>query len=63
MDPNETLTRIRDLQETILAVTDGEVDATPEEFKAMAIDLAKLILILDEWLKRGGSFPRDWKPF
>jgi hypothetical protein len=56
MDPNATLTRIRQLQAKIL-------DENPESLDNLACELAELVRALDEWLLKGGDFPRDWKPF
>lgn len=54
MDPNETLRRIRIL--TALALMQGLTDEQTQE-------LARLVNALDEWIRKGGFFPRDWMPF
>lgn len=52
MDPNATLELA-----TLLAnqIVNGEAEEGDAE------DLAELVLSLDDWLKRGGFLPSDWK--
>jgi hypothetical protein len=58
VDPNITLTRIRELQ-TQLIHGSNDMDTLAN----MGMELAELIKALDEWMVKGGFFPRDWRPF
>jgi hypothetical protein len=60
MDPNATLTLIRALQTELLA-QDGTTSYG--EVLRMAQELAEATKALDEWMVKGGFFPRDWRPF
>jgi len=61
MDPNATLTRIRELNREIL--DHAEEIADPETVAEAGAELAELVRSLDEWIVKGGFFPRDWRPF
>jgi hypothetical protein len=56
MDPNATLTRIREL------IAIGKTHVLKEDESTELVDL---ISALDEWMSEseGGFFPRDWRPF
>jgi hypothetical protein len=54
MDPNATLTRLREL---VAAERRGPL--TPDQGR----DFAELFDALDEWIVRGGFLPADWTPF
>jgi hypothetical protein len=54
MDPNATLARIRQL------TTIGKTHVLKEDESTELVDL---ISALDEWIVKGGFFPRDWRPF
>ena len=56
MDPNANLDRLLELARRM---ADQEADDIEED---NAIELAELILALDEWLRRGGFLPRRWLP-
>lgn len=60
MDPNDTLTRIRDLitEHDDLA---GEEDYDHNEAVRILFDLTVAIEDLDGWLSRGGFLPVPWK--
>jgi len=56
MDPNETLTKIRELATKI-----GQFDFDhPEQLYGTAADLAEHVEALDEWLSKGGFPPDAW---
>jgi hypothetical protein len=50
MDPNTALAEIRDLAKNA---------STYDEWHR----LAELVTALDEWISKGGFFPREWMPF
>lgn len=52
MDPNATLTRIRELVNTI--VTEGPYETGYEQ------ELAEAVNALDDWLSKGGFKPAAW---
>lgn len=56
MDPNETLTKIRE-QRKILATH----DQSSLPFIGAALKLSELVGALDEWLTKGGFLPNDWE--
>lgn len=58
VDPNATLTEIRELAKFLLTE-----DQFPEDMQIPALELAQKISDLDEWLSKGGFFPRPWLPF
>jgi hypothetical protein len=57
MDPNANLEEQRQLAERMLR----------DRYHGRSVDrddaerLAELVLALDEWLKRGGFMPQDWR--
>lgn len=53
MDPNATLTEIRELAYRIVEERDSR-ESTYDR-------LAELVQALDEWITRGGFLPNDWK--
>jgi hypothetical protein len=58
MDPNAALAEIRHLAASIRNSASKSVD------RAVAADgerLADMVLALDDWMKRGGFLPADWK--
>jgi hypothetical protein len=61
MDPNATLTSIRELNQEIL--DHPEEIADTESIAEAGAELAELVRSLDEWLVKGGFFPEDWRPF
>lgn len=56
MDPNETLTDIRNI---IANITSGHLD-TERKIK-QAYDLLYQFEALDEWLSKGGFLPEAWQ--
>lgn len=54
MDPNETLRQIRRKIKKILTDESMETD----DFDAL--ELAELVASLDNWLKSGGFYPKEW---
>jgi hypothetical protein len=63
MDPNATLTRIRELQTALIHGSDDAHIYPYPEMTSMGVELAEHIKALDEWLSKSGFFPRDWTPF
>jgi hypothetical protein len=63
MDPNATLKRIREISKRITGILDSEYIHAGNEMLDLASELAELTTALDEWLSKGGFFPRDWTPF
>lgn len=60
MDPNANLTEQLALAAAFLrAADDDEPDQSPDMDDARR--LAELVLALDEWLRRGGFLPADWR--
>jgi hypothetical protein len=59
MDPNATLKRIREVSKSITEIFDSEHIHEGNKI----LDLASELAALDEWLSKGGFFPRDWTPF
>lgn len=55
MDPNATLTLIRDLTDLI-----EKNEGRPNVVARLAADLAEAVSNLDQWLSRGGFRPNDW---
>lgn len=55
MDPDEALKLLRDACREVLD------RAVEEEVSLDTVDLAERFLALDEWLKRGGFWPKAWK--
>lgn len=55
MDPDETLSMIRDLAKQVRAAADDELAAS------YGSELADAIEILDEWLSKGGFLPDAWE--
>jgi hypothetical protein len=54
MDPDATLSEMRELANDLGATGSFEGDADR---------LAELVQALDEWLSKGGFFPKAWRPF
>ncbi len=63
MDPNATLKRIREVSKSITEIFDSEHIHEGNKILDLASELAELTTALDEWLSKGGFFPRDWTPF
>jgi len=63
MDPNATLKRIREISKRITEILNSECIHAGNEMLDLASELAELTTALDEWLSKGGFFPRDWTPF
>lgn len=57
MDPNECLAQLRELA----AKTVGEQHPNLDAEAASAYRMAELFEGLDQWIKRGGFLPDDWK--
>jgi hypothetical protein len=53
MDPDWTLNRLRGIISRILEKVDKATD--------LEVDVAEHFLALDEWLKKGGFLPKDWR--
>ncbi len=64
MDPNACLGKI-------LAVARGLVELNPEEMDLEdlesnltdAVEMSQMIMDLDEWIKKGGFLPADWRVY
>jgi hypothetical protein len=68
MDPNATLTEIRELTRCITDATDSEQPTatayhqqTGRDLEEDAIRLALHCAALDQWIARGGFLPADWQ--
>jgi hypothetical protein len=63
MDPDANITRQRELAAEITRVTDGGSDTHREALLAgsraafLAVELAELVIALDEWRLQGGYDP------
>lgn len=57
MDPNKTLQRMLQLSKRMIDETKGR-DGEPHPDDAL--ELAELVEALDNWIRRGGSFPSKW---
>lgn len=57
MDPNETLTKLREIKRRIQANVDTGTPLSPAD----APDMADLFEALDDWLSKGGFLPADWQ--
>jgi hypothetical protein len=55
MDPEATLTRLRELVGEINAAFDADDDCTD-----MAVEMAELFGALDSWLCKEGFLPKTW---
>lgn len=55
MDPNETLTKLRDLIGEIFETNEADDDCTD-----MAVEMAELFDALDGWIIKGGFLPDAW---
>lgn len=56
MDPDANLEEQRHLAEFVLAGGEHDADAWDA-----AQRLAELVLALDEWVRKGGALPREWR--
>lgn len=64
VDPNETLTRLRQLVADMTAIQNGDDDPDePGEYYRIASETTTLVEALDEWLTKGGSLPSPWARF
>jgi len=64
MDPDTALERIRELAQEIVERTDN-TDNYEYEYDRITADLgaelAEVFTGLDEWVKKGGFLPKDWR--
>ena len=61
MDPNATLTRIRELTQELREQQEPLTRASRALLLRRADELADLVDWLDAWLRNGGLLPRDWQ--
>jgi hypothetical protein len=52
MDPNATLTKLRDY--AVIVLLNDDIESTE------AVEIAEAIEALDGWLSKGGFLPSDW---
>lgn len=58
MDPNATRARMIEKANVLL----GQFSVNAEVDNTDAVELAEAVHDLDEWLRSGGFFPKEWKP-
>jgi hypothetical protein len=61
MDPDAALERLRELASEITGRTDGESYDYMEITADLGNELAETFENLDEWIKKGGFLPKEWK--
>ena len=63
MDPNANLREQLELAQEIVkrAASIEQQDMTLSPAEQNALRLAELVLALDEWIRKGGFLPRQWK--
>lgn len=61
MDPDAALERLRELAAEIIGRTDGESYDYVEITADLGDELAETFEGLDEWIKKGGFLPKDWR--
>jgi hypothetical protein len=61
VDPNTTLTQLRELIADSLAYLDGNEYYDAGALASLLDDIARRSECLDEWLTRGGFLPSDWE--
>lgn len=70
MDPNAALEQMRSLRAEIVEYLDAHSDDEEEdqenapefaEYQAKVSELMDVLDGIDEWMKRGGFLPNDWK--
>jgi hypothetical protein len=60
MDPNANLQSQLELAERLRQIP-GEVYLRRERYEADVMELADLVIALNEWLSGGGFLPVDWQ--
>lgn len=58
MDPNKTLANMLSIASDFIEAVDRDGAETVDA--ADACELAELVQMMDEWLRKGGSLPKDW---
>lgn len=61
MDPNETLAKMLTAARAIEAVNENPDGCAAEDIAYHAVDLAPMVLALDEHLRAGGALPAAWQ--
>lgn len=61
MDPDEVLRRIRCCAGTIKENEEDATSHSEDEIEEAAQDMAAKFTALDEWLSRGGFYPKAWR--
>jgi hypothetical protein len=57
MDPEANLKEQRELAQALVDTAEDGM----QDHGHSAVRLAELVLALDEWIKKGGFLPEDWK--